>query len=300
MKKLSILFFSMMTVGSLILLAQKPSLPSVLNIHNLFSDDLGVRERLFFSIFERPGGLFSDVSWCRGSAKIIFSYRPHYEDPYEIPPRRAYVVNADGTDLHLFSNDDIGDSDWSPDCSQIAFSWGERLSDYQVFKVNADGTNRIQLTTEGGTVPAWSPDGTRIAFCHEGIWVMSSGGGGLIQLIAGDYYAPTWSPDGTKIACSSRRSGSLNIWLMNADGTNLKPLTTKGGGRPDWSPDGKWIGFIRAGKIWVVSPDGKTEGMLRTAAEVADFSWSPDSKKIVFRGIVDLKWDRDLYVITLK
>ena len=93
MKKLSILFFSMITVGSLILLAQKPSLPSVLNIHNLFSDDLGVRERLFFSIFERPGGLFSDVSWGRGNTKIIFTYRFQYEDPNEIPPLREPTLS---------------------------------------------------------------------------------------------------------------------------------------------------------------------------------------------------------------
>jgi Tol biopolymer transport system component len=300
MKKTLAFFIATIMVGPFFVFAQKTSLPSVQSVHDLFSDDMGIREDIFFSVFEHPGGFFGEVDWCRAGSQIIFYYLPHYEDPHVMPAGRAYVINADGTGLRPFSNDNFEDFDWSPDCSQIAFSWGEELVGYQVYKVNTDGTNRIQLTTEGGTFPAWSPDGTRIAFCHEGIWVMSSGGGGLIQLIAGDYYAPTWSPDGTKIACSSRRSGSLNIWLMNADGTNLKPLTTKGGGRPDWSPDGKWIGFTRAGKIWVVSPDGKTEGMLRTAAEVADFSWSPDSKKIVFQGIVDLKWDRDLYVITLK
>lgn len=40
--------------------------------------------------------------------------------------------------------------------------------------------------------------------------------------------------------------------------------------------------------------------MLRTTAAVTNFSWSPDSKKIVFQGIIDPKWDCDLYVITLK
>jgi Tol biopolymer transport system component len=295
MRKSAIMIVGLVILTSLVLSAHEPTLPVVQSVHNLFSDDIGVREDLFSSVFERPGGLFLDVDWCRGNSKIIFSYQFHYEDPHEIPPRRAYVVNADGTGLSLISNNDIGDSDWSPDCSQIIFSSGTTLLDQQVFKMNADGSNLIQLTTAGGTLPAWSPDGTRIAFCNGGIWVMSSSGGGLIQLTSGDYNVPTWSPDGTKIAFCARLNGPLNIWVMNSDGTNLRPLTTKGGDSPEWS-----IGFVRDDKIWVVSPEGTTEGMLRTTAEVTNFSWSPDSKKIVFQGIVDPKWDCDLYVITLK
>ncbi len=301
MKAKTITFFILSVAVVLILFAQKNSLPSILSVHNLFSDDLGVRERIFTNVFERTGGAFGTVDWCRGNSKIIFTYAFPYQDPNEVIPLRAYTVNADGTGLSLFSNDGIGDATWSPDGAQIVFD-SDRTGylDYQVYKMNADGTNPVQLTTGGGTIPTWSPDGTRIAFCHDGIWTMSNGGGGLIQLTSGEDGSPSWSPDGTRIVFSSPRSGTHNIWIMNSDGTGMTQLTTLGGSSPEWSPDGKWIGFIRNNQIGLVTSDGRTEGILRTTAKVYNISWSPDSKKIVFQGIVDLKWDRDLYVITLK
>ena len=48
---------------------------------------------------------------------------------------------------------------WSPDASQIAFSWGaEETEDQEIFVVNADGSSLTQLTsnTAADSHPSWS------------------------------------------------------------------------------------------------------------------------------------------------
>ena len=294
-KILLIIIAFVLSIITVSLLAQKLR---VVSVHNLFSNDLGQREDIFYKALKVGGGIFGAPAWSPDGSKIAFSFTIRHAPPdYK---SRICVVNADGTGLKVISDQDDEEPSWSPDSSQIVFT-SYRTGEAQIFKMNADGTDQVQLTYSGGYSPAWSPDGEKIAYDKIGIWIMNSDGTNAYQLTTHRSDAnPSWSPDGSKIAFDSHRSGSTNIWVINLDGTGLTQLTQKGGVLPAWSPDGKWIAFNREAQIWVVSSDGGEEICLRTKADAGQPSWSPDGKKIVFHGIIDLKYDHDLYVMTLK
>lgn len=73
--------------------------------------------------------------------------------------------------------------------------------------------------------------------------------------------APKWSPDGKQIAFLSNRNGKVNTWCLGAgdecmyqlftikpDGTDLKQITNDWTFHFSWSPDSKQIVFLRAVK----------------------------------------------------
>jgi Tol biopolymer transport system component len=88
------------------------------------------------------------------------------------------VMNADGTDVHVWDGSDAhllgGESDlggwtmglsWSPDGTRLAV--GVRYFEPSgIYVVEADGSG-LTLTIPGGVNPHWSPDGTRISFEHD-------------------------------------------------------------------------------------------------------------------------------------
>jgi len=62
-------------------------------------------------------------------------------------------------------------------------------------------------------------------------------------------------------------------------------------GQPKWSPDGNWVAYdhsdpFRRGGIRLIHPDGTDEHFLIPATLIFDgaFSWSPDSRKLVYSG----------------
>ncbi|MXZ95679.1 MAG: hypothetical protein F4Y99_07125 [Acidimicrobiaceae bacterium] len=253
-----------------------------------------------------------DPQWSPDGTRILYAY-PSWRGDGEV-----YVMNADGTESHLIT--DNGHSPgWSHDSSSIYYTRFRPLSyrALDIFVVHPDGTNLATLVADADN-PAWSPDGTRIAYSSYGqITVANADGTGARQLTdvlthsyEGRNFAPVWSPDGTRIAYNHGSTYS-QTYLMDPDGTN-KTLLSRDASRDRtnvWSPDGSKIAFDYghghdADDIAVINPDGTglvnltpDDERLGTSFEACP-SWSPDGSKIAFVSLpVEGRANSDVWVI---
>ena len=156
--------------------------------------------------------------------------------------RNIYIINADGTNMKLLTDDEGNDKlpSWSPDGSKIAFN-SERFDaskeDYadgeDIFTVNADGGG-IQFVTENdatNTHARWSPDGTKLVFVSNNnsgneveIYVMNADGGSPQRLTNNSYYAdshPSWSPDGATIVFE----GENGLYAISSGGGTAQKIS---------------------------------------------------------------------------
>ena len=123
------------------------------------------------------------------------------------------------------------------------------------------------------------------------------------QLIRSGVF-PCYSPSGTDLICNDKTAGIHHnqIMQMNTDGTNRSILfgdSIKSALAPVWSPKGDKIafGFGRyfqslqgpaIGDIAIINSDGSHLEVLTDGKGNYGFpSWSPDGKKIVYRGATD-------------
>jgi Tol biopolymer transport system component len=172
-----------------------------------------------------------------------------------------YLINADGTDQRLLTDQPGRFPAFSPDGDKIAFDSGGQTS-ANVFVINSDGTGLTQITHEPAARnirPAWSPDGDKLAFTSrrdgvDHIYVMNADGSDPTRLTdtSNADNAAAWSPDGDKILFERNlgpAAGQQDIFEMNADGSGqATDLSDNYPGRdedPDWSPSGRKIAFER-------------------------------------------------------
>ena len=148
-------------------------------------------------------------------------------------------------------------------------------------EVNADDkadAETVKTFTTGASEFAWSPDEKHIAFVvHGEIFLMSRAGGKAKRLTdhpAFDH-GLAWSPDGKKLLFLSDRNGHEDIFSLEADDPDhpniiaahkykVKQLTDtpEAEGGLSFSPEGNRVGFLRAGKLVTMDPDGKNEKVL--------------------------------------
>ncbi|MBC8492572.1 MAG: PD40 domain-containing protein [Chloroflexi bacterium] len=165
----------------------------------------------------------------------------------------------------------------------------------------------LVLTNMSGTQSwaHWSPDSQRIVFQsyqssdYSQIYVINSDGTDLEQLTHGsdNNWEPSWSHDGRHIVFVSDRDGGREIFVMDSDGRNQRQLTHRSTStkhyRPSYSPNGRWIAFQAdyAGRekygIHLIDTEGKYIKDLTGSKGDGDFSWSPDSSRIVFESVRD-------------
>jgi Tol biopolymer transport system component len=79
-----------------------------------------------------------------------------------------------------------------------------------------------------------------------------------------------------RVAFSSTRDGSP--WIYVADSTGVRRLLP--GDAPAWSPDGNTLAYETPGGIRVMSPDGRSDHLIRRSGRQP--AWSPDGTRIAF------------------
>ena len=124
-----------------------------------------------------------------------------------------------------------------------------------------------------------------------------SPGSGSLRSLGVSVYSFTWSSDGQRILYEQ----GLDLWVMDMETGQIENLT-KTPDRLDsnasWSPDGQWIAFLRSRTLEpgetierLVKPLTKrlilidNQGINYQEVEerpAGSFSWSPDSKRIIY------------------
>lgn len=107
---------------------------------------------------------------------------------------------------------------------------------------------------------------------------------------------PQVSPDGSWVAyvVSSNNleadEARSAIWMVSWDGTQRLALTAaaEGTSKPRWSPDGRYLAFIatpagseKAEIMLLDRRGGEPRQLTGVTADIADYAWSPDGKRIV-------------------
>jgi len=149
--------------------------------------------------------------------------------------------------------------------------------------------------------PKWSPDGKRIAlnvwkegegFTSGKIALVDADGGNARVL--GDGLMPSFSPRGDRIAFS-RPGADHGVWVMSVEAPekDLQRIDENGWGT-DWSRDGRLVySTVTAGgaNLVVVDPaDGRRQFLFDEQESPYkrifwSMAWSPDSRRIIFKGL---------------
>ena len=153
------------------------------------------------------------------------------------------------------------DPSFSPDGSQIAFSWRPPQSDNpDIYVLRIGELNATRLTTDPALdkSPAWSPDGRQIAFIRSKdskaeVLLISPAGGPEQKVVDTRGTLVTWSPDSQTLAFVDRAAGEdrHSIFLAPAGGGAKRRVTfpaaeaNHGDSSPAISPDGRTLAFVR-------------------------------------------------------
>lgn len=111
---------------------------------------------------------------------------------------------------------------------------------------------------------ALSPDGTRIAFVRGG--------------------DASFADDSLPNTGQAVEAPDQTVYLVDL-GTDAAPRTIGRGHDPLFSPDGRSLLFVRSGTIMVSTGEGDARRVADLRGDAGDFSWSPDSTRILFREL---------------
>jgi Ca2+-binding EF-hand superfamily protein len=231
--------------------------------------------------------------------ELFSAAKPAAGNPFELERYQVRLARAQ----EQFQRDDA-DGDGSLDLHE--FTRGRKADaerereEYttRLFIADSDGSNMKQLTNlpefqfQGS--PAWSSDGKYIAFdgLKNGSQVIVVQADGRNPRVLGPGAMPSFSPDGQRIAFSKPDAG---IWIMSSQGPDeeLLQLDPQGWGS-DWSPDGKIVYALTtegggnlavfdfvAGSVVLLFDRQKS----RYRQIQRNMAWSPDGKRIVFKGL---------------
>jgi len=138
---------------------------------------------------------------------------------------------------------------------------------------------------------AISPDGSRVAYRYDtgsrvSIWISSLAGDTPVPLYDDpqkDWQrGPSWSADGNSMAYYSVNDGKPAVMKIRVGSLHPPDLVTYVA-KPTpvrWSPQGDWIAWDDAGKLTLVSPDGKQRKIV-SQKEWFTYGWSKDADALL-------------------
>ncbi len=138
-----------------------------------------------------------------------------------------------------------------------------------------------------------SPDGSYMAFAARGDIIIQPTKHGVIKNLTRSSgvheRAVAWSPDGKWLAYISDQTGENEIFIIDAHGESpAKQLTTGGGTykyKLKWSPNSQKIMWYDKGQNLYfvdITSNQKTKVYHSDIWEVINYTWSPDSKWVVY------------------
>jgi len=291
---------------------------------------IGIKEggaREFFRV-DTSGGVAEQISSGDGMDKMLPQLSPDgtkilyiAAEPLRIFQRpHIWVMNADGSntqDITSFGGYFDGPR-WAPDSKRIVFFGpigDNELIENQVLSINFDGTDLGFLTKghNGNWHPRWSYNGNKIFFVSgrsnsygTEVYVMDADGSNQIPLdsLHRASHFPRPSPKRNEVLLSWKNFESgMGGYLVNLDNSSLPAGESSFKyslfgyvQNSEWSPNGEYIAQVR-GKgtpvvdLFVLDRDGGNERRLTNGFDIYSFSWSRNSKRIVFHGFEDQKKD---------
>jgi Tol biopolymer transport system component len=227
---------------------------------------------------------------------------PRHAD--ELPMRIVPLTTLDGW---------AGAPSFSPDGSQVAFSWsGAHDDNSDIYVTMIGGSDLRRLTTNAAVddVPSWSPDGQHIAFIRR-----DPSGGGHLRVISplggadvkvSDFATASqasWSPDSRHIAVghwSNTVGGDTSIYVLPTGGGQPHAITRATYPTehvsPMFSPKGTRLAYAVCNlgcDVYVVpldqrlAPAGSARRMTTHAAAgfIGGITWSRDGKFILYDSV---------------
>ncbi len=177
----------------------------------------------------------------------------------------------------------------------------------------APGLTVRQLTQDTGLTayPAISPDGKLLAYASDragdgnlDIWVQQlSRGAQPVRLTRhpAEESSPSFSPDGGQIVFWSARDGG-GLYVIPALGGEEGLLLRGRFSGPGFSPDGLSIatsapGGFQASLLVMPAAGGSPRRLAEAFYAASSPVWSPDGKRILFRGQVEMGGELDWWVV---
>jgi serine/threonine protein kinase len=192
---------------------------------------------------------------------------------------------------------------FSPDASQVAFSWnGEKEDNFDIYVKLVQGGAPLRLTSNPAvdSATAWSPDGSQIAFLRNpgqdaAVYLISPLGGPERRLCDAKGDALAWTADGKSVAIMDRTTDQepYAIALVAVDTGEKRRLTrpppeSVGDAPGAFSPDGRTLAYLRwhgpsANDLYVVSVKGGEPTRLTLDQRlVSGTTWLPSGRELIF------------------
>ena len=186
---------------------------------------------------------------------------------------------------------------FSPDGSQVAFSWdGEQQDNFDIYVKPIDRVDYHRLTRDPARdmSPAWSPDGRTIAFAREGaVFLIPPTGGAEIKLADVRAADIEWTRDSKSLIVTGLPRKLLRLFV---DTRETKELTSPpreadpffGDSRVAVSPDGLNLAFVRSqtagsSDLYLMPvTGGEPRRLTQNESQLDGITWTADGREIVY------------------